>query len=93
MPTFNVWFKKISSCENNPQISSSAKIDKHFPCGYLLSTIWKFDHIENKNSLYHGKDCILKEHAINIINLEEKKMLSLTPKESKSYEDADKCCI
>ena len=46
--------KKINSCENNPQISSP-KIGEHIPCGYLLSVIWRFDHIENKQSLYHGK--------------------------------------
>ena len=49
------------------------KIDKHITCGYSMSTIWGFDHIENKNSLYRGKDCMkkfcdsLKEHAKNII--------------------------
>ena len=46
--------KKINSCENNPQISST-KIGEHITCGYLLSVIWRFDHIENKQSLYHGK--------------------------------------
>ena len=25
-----------------------------------MSTIWEFDHIENKHSFYHGKDCMKK---------------------------------
>ena len=26
------------------------KIHKHIPCGYLISTIWGCDHIENKHT-------------------------------------------
>ena len=83
--------KKIDSCENNPQISSSSKTGKHIPCGYLVSTIWGSDHIENKHSLYHGKACMkelckfLKDNAKKIINFKKTKMLSLTPQELKSY--------
>ena len=53
----------------------------HITCGYSMSTIWGFDHIENKHTLYRGKDCMkkfwdsLREHAKNIINFEKKKML------------------
>ena len=47
-------------------------------------TIWVFDHIENKHSLYRGEDCMkkfcssLKENATNIIDF--KKKLPLTKK-------------
>ena len=44
-------------CKINPQIFSSAELGEHIPCGYLLSTILGYDHIENKPSLCHGKDC------------------------------------
>ena len=63
-----------------------------------MSTIWGFDHIENKNSLYRGKDCMkkfcdsLKEHA-KIIIFEKKKMLPLTKEELKSYQEAKVCYI
>ena len=32
-----------------------------------MSTIWEFGHIENRHSLYHGKDCMKQfcEHAKN----------------------------
>ena len=51
-----------------------------------MSTIWAFDHIENKHTLYRGEDCMkkfcisLRKHATNLINFEKKKMLPLTKK-------------
>ena len=37
-----------------------------------MSTIWEFDHIENKHTLYRGKDCMEtfygKENAKKIID-------------------------
>ena len=63
-----------------------------------MSTIWAFDHIKNKHTLFRGKDCMkkfctsLREHEKNIIDLEKKKMLPLT-KKLKSYQDAKVCYI
>ena len=60
------------------------------------STIWAFDHIENKHTLYHGKDCMkkicksLREHTKNIIDF-LKKMLPLTKEELKSHQDTKVC--
>ena len=48
--------RKIDGCENNPEKSSTMKIDEHISCGYSLPTILGFDHIENKNTLYCGKE-------------------------------------
>ena len=64
-----------------------------------MSTIWAFDHIENKHTLYCGKDCTkkfctsLREHAKNIIDFEKKKLLSLTKEELKLHQDAKVCYI
>ena len=58
-----------------------------------MSTIWEFDNIENKHTLYRGEDCMkkfcesLREHAKNIIDFETKKMLPLTKEELKSHQD------
>ena len=52
------WIIKIDECAINPEKSSIAKIGEHIPCGYSMSTIWAFDIIENKLSLYCGEDCI-----------------------------------
>ena len=71
----------------------------HITCGYSMSTIWGFDHIENKHTLYRGKDCMkkfwdsLREHAKNIINFEKKKMSLLTKEELKSHQHAKVCYI
>ena len=40
--------KKIDGCENNPEKSSTTKIDDHIPCVYAMSTIWEFNHMEDK---------------------------------------------
>ena len=64
-----------------------------------MSTIWEFDHIEDKHNLYRGKDCMnnfcssLREHAKNIIDFEKRKMVPLTKEESKSHQDAKVCYI
>ena len=47
--------KNIDRCANNPANSSIVKIGQHISCGYSMSTIWAFDHIENKHTLYNGK--------------------------------------
>ena len=44
--------RKIDECTNNPKESSTTKIGEHIPCGYSLSTIWGFDHIEDKHFIF-----------------------------------------
>ena len=59
--------------------SSTTKIGEHIPYGYSMSTIWTFDHIEKKHTLYWGKDYMkkffksLRGQAKNIIDFEKKK--------------------
>ena len=53
--------KKINGCASNPQNSSTTKIGEHIPCGSSMSTMWAFDHIENKHNLCCGKDCTTTE--------------------------------
>ena len=38
------------------------KIGEHVPGGYSMLTIWAFDHIENKHTLYRGEDCMKEFH-------------------------------
>ena len=74
--------------------SSATEIGEHVPCGYSMSAIWAFDHIENKHTLNRGEDCMqifcesLTEHAKNIVDFEKKKMLPVTKEELKSHQDA-----
>ena len=91
--------KNIDGCGNKPENSSTAKIGEYIPCGYSVSTIWGFDHIEDKHILYHGKAymkifCLsLEEHEKNIIDFEKKEVLLLTKEELKLYQNAKVCYI
>ena len=71
--------KKIDGCPNNPENFSTIKIGEHFPFRYSMATIWTFNNIENKYTLYRGEDCIkefcesLREPAKNINDSEKKR--------------------
>ena len=68
-PDIELLTRKIDGCTNNPEKSSTTQIGEHIACGYSMSTIWGFDHIENNHTLNRGKDCMkkffssLREHA------------------------------
>ena len=89
--------EKMSTCINNPNESSTTKINKHTPSGYSIFTHCSFDKSKNKLNYYRGKDCMNKfskdfrEHASKIIDYEKKKMISLT-KEEKIYHNKQKIC-
>ena len=63
-----------------------------------MPAICPFAHLENKNSLYHGKDCMkkfcksLRKQAKNINNF-EKKLLPFTKVILKSHQDPKVCYI
>ena len=71
--------EKMSTCHNNPEKSSTTKINEHAPSSYSLFTHFSFDKTKHKLDPYRGKDCMerfykdLKEHATKIINNEKKK--------------------
>ena len=77
--------------QNHPENSATIKIREHIPCGYSISTIWVFDHIDDKHNFYHEKDCMkksgtcLREHVKNVVDYEKKEMLPLTKEKLKSY--------
>ena len=83
--------EKMSTCHNNPEKSSTTKINKHTPSGYLLFTPCSFDATKNKLDYSRGKNCMknfcldLIEHATKIINCEKKEMIPLTKEERKMY--------
>ena len=89
--------EKMSTCENNPNKSSTSKINKHIPSGYSLFTHCSLYESKNKLNYYRGDDCMkkfckdLREHAPKIINYENKKMISLTIKEE-IYHNKQKIC-
>ena len=64
-----------------------------------MSTIYSFKRLENKHDVYRGKDCVkkfcesLREHAMERINFEKKKMKLLAKEQQTSYENTKICCI
>ena len=88
------FIKKVDECTNNPKKFSTKIIGEHIPCGYSMSTIWAFNNIENKHTLYRREDCMkkfcesLREPVKTLIDFEKKKLLSLTKEERKLHQDA-----
>ena len=74
-----MYIKKVDTCQNNPDLSSTTKINQHIPSGYSIYTSCLFDKYNNKLSYSRGEDCIrrfckdLKDHAIKIIDFKKKK--------------------
>ena len=89
----------MSTCYNNPEESSTTKINKHTPSGYSIFTYCSFDKSRSKLNYYRDEDCMtkfckdLREHAIKIINYEKKDMIPLTKKEEKNYNNQKFCYI
>ena len=83
--------EKISTCYNNPEESSTTKINKHKPSGYSIFTHCSFNKSKNKLNYYRGEDCMkkfckdLREYSTIIINHEKKDMIPLTKKEEENY--------
>ena len=90
--------EKMSTCINNPNKSSTTKINKYTPSGYSMFTHCSFDESKNKLDYYRGCDCMkkfckdLRKYATKIINYENKKMIPLTKKE-KIYHNKQKICL
>ena len=82
--------EKIGGCKNNPENLSTSKVSEHSSSGFLMSTISSFRSIENKHSVYRGKDCMkkfceyLRVHAMKTINFKKKKM-KLKQKSSRNH--------
>ena len=89
----------MSTCQNNPNKSSTTKINKHKPSGYSIFTSCSFDESKNKVNYYRGDDCMkkfckdLRERAMKIINYEKKRMLLLTTEEKIHYNKQKMCYI
>ena len=49
-------FEKMGTCYNNPEESSTTKINKHTPSGYSIFTHCSFDKSKNKLTYYRGED-------------------------------------
>ena len=72
------FLEKMNTCHNNPEKSSTTKINKHAPPGCSLFTQCSFDATKNKLDYYRGKNCMknfcldLRDHATKIINYKKR---------------------
>ena len=66
--------EKLSTCQNNPNKSSTTKINKHIPSSYSIFPHCLFDESKNKPNYYRGDYCMkkfckdLREHSTKIID-------------------------
>ena len=91
--------EKMSTCQNNPNKSSTTKINKHTQSGYSIFSSCSFDESKNKINYYRGDDCMekfckdLRKHATKVINYEKKKMTPLTTEEKIHSNKQKRCYI
>ena len=55
---FECLFEKMSTCYNNPEKSSTTKINEYTPSDYSLFTHCSFDATKNKLNCDRGNDCM-----------------------------------
>ena len=72
--------EKIARRKNNPKNSFTTEVGEYIPSGFSMSIISSFKSIENKHSVYRGKDYLknfcefLSEHTMKVnILLKNKK--------------------
>ena len=52
--------EKRGGCKNNPENSSTTRVNEHIPLSFSISTISSFRSIENKHDVYRDKDFMKK---------------------------------
>ena len=91
--------EKMNTCHNNPEKSSTTKINKHTPSGYSLFTQCSFDTTETKLDYNRGENCmkifclVLRENATKIINYEKKEMIPLIKEGKRAHRASRRCYI
>ena len=89
--------EKMIGCGNDPEKSSTVKVNKHTGSGYSLFSHILFDKTKNKLDYYRTRNCMknfsldLREHAEKIINYKQAKIIAPTKKERKTHRDQKVC--
>ena len=87
--------KKVDTCTNGPDKSSTTQLNKHEMCGYSLVMHCSFNEKNNVIDYYRGKDCLKKflpRQAKSIVDFEIKEKIKLTQEEQYKH-DSRKCCF
>ena len=91
--------KKMDTCTNDPDKSSTTQKNKHEMCGYSLITHCSFDEKNNKIDYYRGKGCLkkfcqdLRKQAKSVVDYEKKEMMELTQEEQYKYDTRKYCFL
>ena len=86
--------KKMNTCGNNPEKSSTAKINEHEISSYSMFTHYSFDAEKNKLDCYRSKDFMerfckdLIENETKIINYEKKRNDTINKQRKKATSQA-----
>ena len=89
--------ERMNACHNNPEKSSTTKMNKHTLFAHSLFTHCSFDPKKNKLDYYRGKNCMknfcldLRKHETKIFNYEQKEMIPLTKKGKSSHRASRRC--
>ena len=63
--------EKMNTCHNNPEKSSTTKINKHTPSDYSLFSHFSFDTTKKTFYYYRGKNC-MKNFCLDLKNMKQK---------------------
>ena len=63
--------EKISTCHNNPKMSSTTKTNKHTASAFSLFTFCLFGNIKNMLDYYRDQDC-MKKLCKDLKNMQKK---------------------
>ena len=89
-PDLECIIEKIDACKDNPENSSTTKVNEYILQVFSMSTISSFRSIGNKYDVYRGKGCMkkfcesLREHAMKVINFKKEEMKVLTKEQQES---------
>ena len=83
--------EKLNTCHNDPEKSSTTKVNKQTSSGYSLFACSLFDTIENELDYHKVEDCMkkfcedLKKHVTKITSYQKKEMIPFIKKKEKKH--------
>ena len=78
--------EKIDGCKNNPEKSTTTKLNEHIPSDSSMSTILLLKDIEKKHNVYKGVDCMKK--FCESLREQIMKIISFTNEQQELYENS-----
>ena len=97
---FESILKPIQGAKNNPNMSSTRRVNLHVPSGWCLHSKFAYGKVNNPTTQYRGADCVEKfcEKIISgakrlYSSFPEVPMVKLTKSQTKAHNKATKCHI